>query len=289
MKNKVEYFFFLLFSYFFALVGETITRGAAAVFTPLVFYFIPIRKKVTIENLTFAYPDYPPEKIKRMAYECYKSFIITLFEILGMKYLAENDIRKKVYVENPELISENYCLGKGVILLSAHMGNWEYIAASVSLQVEIPFHVVVKSQRNPYVNHWMNTVRTKWSNKIIPLGISIRTVYQQLKQKNIVAMVADQRGPAEGIKMKFFGRNTSVYTGPAILALRTGAPLIFGIAVRQEDHTYKLVLHQISKENLPETEEEKIIEITRRQIAYLEEAIRKNPEQWLWMHKRWKH
>lgn len=289
MKNKIEYFFFLFFGLIFSALGLNLSRKTAGFLTFIVYYFIPIRKKVVIDNLTHAFPEYDREKINKIAFECYRSFLITVIELLLMKKMSREEIENQVTAPNRELITLKFREGKGVIMLSAHLGNWEFLAASVAAQVNLPHYIVVKSQRNPYVNNWINETRTKWTNFVIPLGVSIRQVYQELKNKNIIAMVADQRGPAEGIKLDFFGRKTSVYTGPAILSLKTGAPLIYGIAVRQPDYSYQTELIEINLENLPEGEDEKITEITRRQIEYLESMIRLYPEQWLWMHKRWKH
>jgi KDO2-lipid IV(A) lauroyltransferase len=187
------------------------------------------------------------------------------------------------------LIKKKYEENNGVILLSAHFGNWEYIANSVAAQLNISFSVIIKPQRNPYVTNWMNKARTKWNNEIVPLGISIKQTYQTLKDKKIVAMVADQRGPEESIKIKFFRSDLSVHTGPAVLSLKTGAPILYGISVRQADYSYKTVISEISKENLPDANDEKIKELSQRHMTYLESYIRKYPEQWLWMHKRWKH
>jgi KDO2-lipid IV(A) lauroyltransferase len=135
----------------------------------------------------------------------------------------------------------------------------------------------------------MNKGRTKFGNEVVPLGFSIRKTYQTLKEKKIVAMVADQRGPKEGVKVYFFGRKAAVYTGPAALALKTGAPIICGIPIRERDFRYRMLLVEIPVNNLPENEEEKIREISQRYTNYLEEVIREHPEQWLWMHKRWKY
>jgi KDO2-lipid IV(A) lauroyltransferase len=157
------------------------------------------------------------------------------------------------------------------------------------MQVKLPFSVIVKPLRNPLVYNWMNNIRTKFGNEVVPLGISIRKTYQTLKEKKVVAMVADQRGPREGVRVNFFGKKVSVYTGPAALALKTGAPLICGIAVREKDYKYKMDLVEISQQNLPNGEEEKILELSQRYTSYLEKVIRENPEQWLWMHNRWKH
>lgn len=242
-----------------------------------------------MENLTYSFPEYSKKKIKNIAFNCYKSFSITLIELLAIPWLSREQMKEMVQCRNSELIVTRYNEKKGVILLSAHFGNWEYIALSVSLQIEIPFYVVVKPQRNPYVTKWLENARTKWINKIIPSGISIRQVYKELLEKNIVAMVADQRGPREGVKLDFMGRPAYFFTGPAMLALKTGAPILYSIPVRQKDYSYKAEVYEVSKENLPEDEIEKVIELTKRQKEYLENFIRQYPEQWFWMHKRWKY
>jgi len=101
--------------------------------------------------------------------------------------------------------------------------------------------------------------------------------------------VADQRGPKEGVKVDFFGKKVAVYTGPAALALKTGAPILCGIPIRANDSKYRITLVEIPTNNIPDSEEEKILEISQRYTSYLEEVIREHPEQWLWMHKRWKY
>ena len=289
MKNIIEYILFLGLSFFSRLIGLNLSRRFSFCIAFLFYYFIPIRKKTVFENLTNAFPEYSKEKIKKIAFGSYKSFSIALMEILYMPYMSKSEIKEIVYCSNPDLITKRFNERNGVILLSAHYGNWEYVAASVSVQVDIPFKVIVKSQRNPYVTKWLNNARTKWTNEIVPLGISIRQIYKELKEKNIVAMVADQRGPAEGIRVNFFGRKVSIYPGPAILSLKTNAPIIYGINVRQPDFQYKTYLYEIDKKNLPENEEEKIVELSQRHASYLEKLIRENPAQWLWMHKLWKY
>ena len=289
MKNIFEYILFLSCSKFFQLLGLNLSRRFSFLIAVLFYYIIPIRKKTVLENLHNAFPDYDEKKLKSIAFGSYKSFAIALAEILYIPAMSKEDIKKQVDCINVELIREKYEENNGVILLSAHFGNWEFMATSIGVQLNIPLSVVIKPQRNPYVTNWMNNARTKWNNEIVPLGISIRQTYQTLKDKKIVAMVADQRGPEESIKINFFGRDLTVLTGPAILALKTGAPVLYGISVRQDDYSYKTVFAEISKEYLPDSNEEKIKELSQRHMSYLEGIIKKYPEQWLWMHKRWKH
>ncbi|QQS36886.1 MAG: lysophospholipid acyltransferase family protein [Ignavibacteriales bacterium] len=289
MKNILEYILFILLANFYSLIGLKTARRFAPMISRFFFFIIPIRRKTVIENLTNAFPEYSSDKIKTIAYESYKSFSLALVELFCVKKMSRQELENAVNCPGRNLINEKYDDGKGLILLSAHFGNWEYVALSVSAQVKKTFNVVVKSQRNPYVNNWMNDIRTKWENKIIPLGASIRQVYSALKDKKIVAMVADQRGPVDGIRVNFFGRKVSVYPGPAILAIKTGAPIIYGLTVRQKDQNYFTELVEIDTQNLSGTEDEKVTELCQRHMSYLESMIRKYPEQWLWMHKLWKY
>jgi len=176
-----------------------------------------------------------------------------------------------------------------VILLTAHFGNWEYMATSTGLQLGLKLNVVIKNQRNPYVTKWLKKARTRFGNDIIPMGVQIRKVYSKLMEKQIVLMAADQRGDEESIRVDMFGRRTSVFPGPAALGLKTNAVLICAIPVRQENNRYKIIFEKLSLDNLPENEEGKKKEIIQRYITHLQKIIEQHPEQWLWMHKRWKH
>jgi KDO2-lipid IV(A) lauroyltransferase len=280
---------FITLSYFFRITGLKFARKFSNVIAFIFYNFIPIRKEVVFDNLKQAFPEYSAEKIKEIAYGSYKSFCLALAEILYMPWLSEEELKKIMICENRNLILERLNQGNGVILLSAHFGNWEYLATSVAAQINQKFYVVVKPQRNPFVDNWMNKARTRWTNEIVPLGVSIRQIFSVLLNKGIVAMVADQRGPKESIKLNFFGRLTSVYTGPAVLSLKTNSPIIYGISTRRDDLNYDVDLIEVDRSNLPENHDDKIKVLSERMIKVLEDVISKNPEQWLWMHKRWKH
>ena len=289
MKNVLEYILFIGLSNFCRIIGLNLSRKFSSVLAFIFYYFIPIRRDVTIDNLKHAFPDYSEKKIKEIAYGSYKSFCIALVEILYLPWMNFEQIKKVVTCSNANLITKKADEKNGVILLAAHFGNWEYAAVSIAAQINEKVSVIIKPQRNPYVTKWMNKARTRWTNEVVPLGISIRSIYAVLKEKGIVAMAADQRGPEENIKLEFFGRKTSVLTGPAVLSLKTNAPILYGIPIRQPDYSYFVNIEEISKENLPDDFDEKVKELSIRLLKYIEDIIRKYPEQWLWMHKRWKH
>ncbi len=280
---------FLGLSHLCRLIGLKNSHKVAKILAYLFFHFVPIRKDVVIDNLTKAFPEKSEKEIKKIAFGTFHSFFITLVEILYLPWTTEEQLDDFVEFYNLDLLEKRYLENNGLIVLSAHFGNWEYCAVAGGLKTKRKFSVIVKPQRNSLVNEWINKVRTKWNNEVVTLGVSIRNVFAVLMKKGIVAMVADQRGPEGSIKLDFFGRKTSVYTGPAVLSLKMNSPLIYGIAVRQPDFRYKIVLEEISRENLPEGSEESIRELSERMLVYLEGYIRKYPEQWFWMHKRWKH
>jgi KDO2-lipid IV(A) lauroyltransferase len=289
MQDRIEYILFISLSFIVRLLGLSLSRRLSYLLAVFFYFIVPIRKKTVKENLQKAFPGYSKSKINKIAFGSYLSFCITLVEILYLPGISKSELESSVLYTDIPLIREKYNEGKGVIFLGAHFGNWEYIALTVAVKLDIPITVIVKSQRNTLVTNWLDNMRVKWGNKIVPLGISIRQVYKELKEKKIVAMVADQRGPSEGIRISFMGRKASVFIGPALLALKTGAPIIFGVTIRQPDFSYKTAIEIINTEDLPEEEELKIAELSQRHVSVLEKYIKQFPEQWLWMHKRWKY
>jgi KDO2-lipid IV(A) lauroyltransferase len=255
----------------------------------VLFYFvIPVRKKTVLENLKLAFPEYDKRKIKKIAFGVYKNVSITLVEILTLPALKKEQIDDLVEFRDADILVKKYYENEGLIILSAHFSNWEYAALLCAVNMKIPYSVIVKPLGNQYIYRWMNSERTKWGNEVVPLGPSVKNIYLALKQKKIVAIVADQRGPKEGVLVKFFGKDVYAHPGPAFFAVKTGTPIYYGLLIRQKNYKYKLCISEIDTSNLPEDKDEKIAVLTQRHTNYLENMIRQFPEQWLWLHKRWK-
>ena len=288
MQNKIEYLLFISFSKLFCFLGLHVSRKVAGLLGGFFYYCVPIRKKVVFKNISLAFPELSESEQKQLVRDIYKSAAITFIEILALPSLTKEELLSSMTYDS-RIAKECYARGQGLIMMTAHFGNWEYGAIASGLNLGVSIAVVTKNQRNPYVNEYINKYRTKWGNRVVPLGLSIKEIFTELRAKNVVGLVADQRGPSDGPRINFFGRPSAAYTGPAALAIKTGAPLIFCIAVRQPDYHYEFQSEEISKENLPEDREEAILELSQRASDKLEDAIRKNPSQWFWMHNRWKY
>ncbi len=288
ISHKVEFLILKSFQFMFGMIGLKNSRKVASKVGVFFNSVIPIRKKVILKNLHIAFPEKSEEEINALTKNIYIGTATSFIEILCMPYMSKEQLIEQVELPNLEYLKNIVAEGKGMILMTGHFGNWEFAATSVGLQLQ-PVVGITKLQSNPYVNADMDAERRKYGNKTVHLGLSIREVYKALKQKEVVALVGDQRGPSDGPRVNFFNRSSAAYTGPAALSLKSGAPLLFGVMFRQKDGHYIFEMKEVSKENLPENEAEAVLEFTQRHALLLEEAIRQQPESWFWMHNRWKY
>lgn len=288
-KNKIEFLLFRLILSLLKILGLQRTRKLAIFVGIFIYYFIPIRRKTTIANLKKAFPEKSFSEIKSLARKNYQSITITFFELMLIPHLSISEIEKQVNYDGLELINEKLNKGNGLILLTAHFGNWEFIIASLAEKLAGKFNVLIKPQRNPYITKWLEETRNVANTKIIPIGVSVKSIYQALNRGEVVLIAGDQRGHKDGPRFKFFNQPTAYYTGTASILSRTKSELILCFIHRQKDFSYKLVINEIDFSDLPTDEKEWINSLTQKYITILEQQVRISPEQYFWMHKLWKY
>jgi KDO2-lipid IV(A) lauroyltransferase len=247
------------------------------------------REKITEENLKNAFPEKSSDEINLIVRKSYHNLGIVLAEVPAMKYMTEQDFRKCIEFENIELVQEVYGRGKGLILLSGHFGNWEYVAYTAGLYSKIPILIVVKPQKNKLADKILNNYRTKANNQVVSMFSAARGIIKAISEKKVIALIVDQSAsPDKDIFVDFFGRPATTYEAPAALALKFDVPIIIGLGVRQSNGTYKVRVDEIKHDDLENTPDG-IRKLTERHVKYLEDHIRKNPDHWAWQHKRWKY
>ena len=288
-KHKIEFFVFISFVKLFRSIGLTKTRYAANYLAYLLYYVIPLRKKVIVNNLIIAFPQKSNEEIKKLTLRTYQNILITFFELMSLTAVTKEEINESILIDNPDLIKSKISNCKGTIFLTGHFGGWEYCLSSLTLKIGKPLNLLAQPQSNPKISSFVMKAREKFGNKIILSGISVRHLYETIKNGGIVGIAGDQRGSYDGPRFNFFGRATALYTGTANIALKTECTVIMVACERQKDYSYKMYVEELSVENLPKENEGKIRELTQRYISFLEKHIRKNPEQYFWMHKIWKY
>jgi KDO2-lipid IV(A) lauroyltransferase len=200
-----------------------------------------------------------------------------------------DQLKSKVNIGDTGVVERALARGRGLILMSGHFGCWEFLVSSVRLQVGVPFVVIVQTQRNRRINALLDRLRSRFDNQTVPMGPSVRQVVKALQEGKTVVLLGDQSGPKESVYVDFFGRPAATHRGPAAFSLRNDTPIVMIFLVRRRDGTYDALFEEVDRSGLTGTSDEKIIELTRRHTAVLEKYIRRYPDHWLWMHKRWKH
>jgi KDO2-lipid IV(A) lauroyltransferase len=246
-----------------------------------------IRKKVTCDNLQQAFPEKNRTEIDDIARRTYIHFGQSIIEFLRMPIMSADYFREKIRFVPGDFVRGVVQQPQGAICLSAHFGNWELLAAALA-QSGIAMIGVAKEQRNLFVDRMIARNRHQLGIETVPTGMAVRAVVKALKQNKFIALLGDQDAHREGVFVDFMGRPSSTAPGPASLALKTGAPIIFGAIVREENGRHTGYLERIDYSDLSGDSPENIKILTQRHAAILEKFVRRWPEQWFWMHKRWK-
>lgn len=289
MRSRLEFLLFQLFKWFVLALPLKSAQRLGGYLGNLAYYVAGHRRRIALENLHYAFPDKPESDLKKIAKGAFRNFAITFVELLWFPNLTDERIRYLVRVRNLELVTESHRTGKGLILLAGHFGNWELIALAVGYLANLPLMIIVQTQNNRLVDAVINRHRTLFGNRVVPKGAAIREIVRTLQERGIVAIAPDQSGPTEGPYVEFFGRMVSAHQGPAAFALKSGAPMIMGVMLRQQDGTYEVTFEEVPTHDLNGYSEDAMRHVTQRYTSMLEHHIRRHPDHWLWLHRRWKH
>ena len=288
--DTIVYLIFIylrLISYIFPLrFSQLIAKFYAIVF----YYFIPARKKVARQNIKLCFPELSGKDVNAIIKDTYVNVLTVITEFIYFPRLDNDKIKKLINITNPELILNKLKLGKGLILVGGHFGNWELMAFGVSRIVNEPFHVIVKEQSNKKIDKAINKIREMHGNKMIEMKQSLREVMKLLKENKIVAMIGDQSAPLESAaKVNFFVPDVPMFEGAARFALKTGAPIAFGVPFRNDDGTYTITLQEINPGGITEYNDDNVVKLTQAHASLLEDAIKAKPGHWLWFHRKFKN
>ncbi|MFN5113610.1 MAG: lysophospholipid acyltransferase family protein, partial [Ignavibacteria bacterium] len=222
-------------------------------------------------------------------YGSYANLGTVLLEIAAMYFMSNQLIASKMSFTNITLIDNILKRGKGIVIISGHLANWEYLAFTAGIHAQRSFLLVAKDQRNAYINEAITFMRTRAGNTTVSMEKAAKPLVRALQHHQPIAMLIDQAAdPKRDAIIPFLGRDAVVFEAPAALALRFQTPLVFAVPIRQKDGTYKVTLTEIPMDDLSDSPSD-IVVLTKRHTAFLEEAIRTHPEQWTWQHNRWKY
>ena len=250
----------------------------------LVYLFSGKRKMVAYANLKAAFsPGKSPKELNRIVKDMYINLVQGFAEIVSMTKIDAKYVEKYIDVRNIERIERLSKLPEGVIFISAHFGNWE-LNAVVSAIKGFPLYFLGREQKMKRLSELINLFRETKGSVVIRKGTDVKTIIRVLHEGKIVGMAGDQNAGMHGQLLDVFGRPGSTAVGPFRIAERTGAYILPAFIHRVKGPYHVLVIEEPMKIN----KDEDIIPYMEKYNRLLEKHVGAHPEQWLWMHKRWK-
>jgi KDO2-lipid IV(A) lauroyltransferase len=247
-----------------------------------------IRRETVAEGLRIAFPEQSSQWIDATMRGAYEHLGREVAAMLRLSKLAPQDVVERTTTIGWDSVQDALSLGRGVLLVTGHYGNWEIAAAAVASR-GIPIAAIVRRQGNRIVDERLQQLRNKLGVETIYQSEAPRRVPRILRSNGVVGIVGDQDARRTGIFVPFFGRPASTHRGPALFALRLGAPVFSCVARRLPGAD---VRYEIAGEAVPFTPtgvlDDDVAALTTELAARLEGQIRKAPEQYFWFHRRWK-
>lgn len=248
-------------------------------------------REVGLENLKVAFGDrYTEAERDAIVRGVYRHFCMMVMEILHIpRKLHPTTWRDRITLEGHESVIDHLLRGGPVILLSGHYGNWE-MAGYLFGVFGFPPHSVARALDNPYLDRFLKTFRERTGQKMIPKTGGYDQMLEVLRSGGVLSFLADQDAGQNGLYVDFFGRPASTHKAIAILAIEHRAPVVVGTARRVgPGFRYVVSCDEVIAPDEWEGRADDVRYLTQRFTSALETAIRRDPSQYLWLHRRWKH
>ena len=252
----------------------------------IAFHIVKYRRKVVEENLAKAFPKKNKEELEKTAKGFYSNLVDIIVETLKLLTVADKEIKKRVHIENPEILQDFYRQKRTLVILSSHQCNWEWFA-SCSLQVEYPIDAVYLRLTNEFSEKLLKKIRGRYGASLVEKNNLLKRIVSTKEEVKIISMVADQAPShdANVLWVPFLNQPTNFFTGFEKIATKFGFPVLYAEMVRTKRGHYTIRFKLLAENpgELPQNE------ITRRFVKELEQTIQQSPSDWLWSHKRWKY
>ncbi len=280
----LEYIFFRAIALLLNLIPYPVAMATARSFGICLYYILPSRRKITLDNLKAAYPGKSKEEIEDIAKGAFQNMALVAIEFVSIPRLVRKNFIRTV---NTHHVWDALKGGKGLIFIVAHLTNWELMAVASSL-AKFPMYAVARPVKNPFVYQYIKKLRGYAGLISIDKEGAIRETMKRLKQNNVVSFLIDQHERQGAAKVQFFGRPCYSTTLPARIAAKYGTPALLTYSYRDSNGVVTMDFEKPFQ--LINTGDEKKDAEANTQIFVnaIERRVREMPENWLWMHRRWR-
>ncbi len=288
LQHRLEYALLRVLEGGLGLAGPAAAARVGGGLGGLVRRPLGIRSGVVLENLRRAFPEADMAWIEETAAESYRHLGREVAAMVRLSSLDAAAVRDLVVIPDDCLneLADALAEGRGAIYTTGHYGNWEMAAAAVAAR-GWPIDAIVKRLANPLVDSRIAEARRALGVETMGMREAPRRVPRSLAAGRTIGIVADQDARHTGVFVPFFGVPASTHRGPALFALRCGAPIFTAVARRLPDGRYLLRSERIDTSRTGSIDDD-AVRITAAIAAHLEREIRQDPAQYFWFHKRWK-
>lgn len=256
----------------------------------LAVYVIDLRhRRIVLSNLKFAYPQWSNSNIRKMGKRIFQNMGITALEICQLFFLSKKDILSKVHVKGQDNLLNAIKSEKGVILVSAHLGNWEYSLLHCSYYFHQKIVLIARRIRLKILDRWIYKLRSSSGNILLDKKGALPAMARTIRKGGMIGLLIDQATTkAEGANVEFFGHKVTATPVVAMLAIRYNCLVLPAFCVREKDNSYTLTYAPPLRFQTTDDLKADITSYTQMLTNMIESMIREYPEQWFWFHKRWK-
>ncbi|GAB6099440.1 hypothetical protein JCM16358_13190 [Halanaerocella petrolearia] len=284
MQEKIGYYAFKLLQGLANLLPANLSYYLARKLGSLLFYLVKRRRKLAVNNIQSAL-DYSKEESYDLAKLIFQDIAIKFIEVCRLSNWSRQDFETKIEVEGLNNLEQAYNQEQGVVLFTGHFGNWELLGVYLSW-LGYPVNAIAREYKNSLINKEVWQIRESQGATVFNKD-QVKSAFKALLKKELLLILGDQDAHGDGEFVQFFHRLASTPKGPVVLAQKAQGLILPVYLVREGPGKYRLFIEEpleIAKEAKAEEREEVLQKLT----TSLEEKIREYPEQWLWLHRRWK-
>jgi KDO2-lipid IV(A) lauroyltransferase len=245
------------------------------------------RRRTALENLGYAFPGRSEQARRALVRAMFAHFGALLFELIKFGSYSREQMLAASEVEGEERLRQAQAQGRGILIFTGHFGYWELLAMAHALRMA-PMTVLARPLDNPYLHAALEEIRTSTGNAVIYRQGAVRRILRNLAGGGIVGVLIDQHlHSTDAVFVEFFRRPAATTSALAALALRTGAPVIPVFALPLAHGRYRFIYEHPVDPPRADTPDA-VREFTQRCTDVLEMYVRRHPELWMWMHRRWR-
>jgi KDO2-lipid IV(A) lauroyltransferase len=287
MRHRVEYWLVRTLIALVRVTPDVLVRAGGTV-VGLAFYTLDrAHRRIAERNLATAFPARPAAERRAIARAAFTHFGRLTFELLKFATLSREQMLARMEFDGEERSRLAYAQGKGVLFVTGHFGFWELQAMVHALRAQ-PVTILARALDNPHLDRLLEQIRQRTGNTVVYRRETIRRVMRTLQAGQGVAVLIDQHIMSrDAIYVDFFERPAATTSAVAALALRTGAPVVPVFALPLGGGRYRMIYeHPVEPPGADSPDA--VREFTQRCTDVLEMYVRRHPELWLWMHRRWR-